>query len=150
MFIASALATLIGDILSKRAVEAAMTLNTGFELIPGILSFTYILNDGAAYGIFAGKQSMLIVLTSVVLFALIVYVFLMRKKMSALEKLSLGLIVGGGVGNLIGRVLNGMVVDFIDIHIIPVFNVADIGITVGCFLLVITVLFIEPKSKRNE
>jgi signal peptidase II len=150
MFIASALAILIGDILSKRAVEAVMTLNTGFELIPGILSFTYILNDGAAYGIFAGKQGMLITLTSVVLVGMIAYAFLMRKKISAMEKLSLGLIVGGGIGNLIGRISNGMVLDFIDIHIIPVFNVADIGITVGCFLLIITVLFIEPKFKKHE
>ncbi len=150
MFIASALAVLIGDIVTKRAVGAVMTLNASFDLIPGILSFTYILNDGAAYGMFSGKQGMLIVLTSIVLIGLTAYVLLMRKKISAFEKLSLGLIVGGGVGNLIGRISDGFVVDFIDIHIIPVFNLADIGITVGCFLLVITVLFIEPNSKKHE
>ena len=50
------------------------------------------------------------------------------------------MIVGGGIGNLIGRASVGYVIDFLNIQIIPVFNVADIGVTVGCILLILTIL----------
>ena len=75
-----------------------------------------------------------------------------RALMPKLELYSLAMIVGGGTGNLIGRVFDGYVVDFINVKAISflnIFNIADIGITVGCFLLIIALL-ISPQRKKDD
>ena len=72
------------------------------------------------------------------------YIILAGKNVPGSERLALGLIFGGGLGNLISRILDGYVIDFINIYIIPIFNVADIAITCGCILLALSVLVIEP------
>jgi signal peptidase II len=66
--------------------------------------------------------------------------------MNRLLLVSLGLIIGGGFGNLIDRVRQGYVVDFFDFHFWPIFNVADIAVSVGCGLLIVYVLFVEGKE----
>ena len=105
----------------------------------------YIQNNGAAYSILQGKQTLLILFTIAVMIGIIAYVIAFAKKTTKLEVFSLALILGGGIGNLIDRVMFGYVVDFIDTHIIPVFNVADIGITCGCILFALTILFAKKK-----
>ena len=128
------------DQLSKYLVDSSMELGQTIPLIKGVFDLTYVRNDGAAWNILSGKQTLLIVVTGAVMLAIIAYVIVNRKKISLLEKLSLGMIVGGGIGNLIGRASVGYVIDFLNIQIIPVFNVADIGVTVGCILLILTIL----------
>lgn len=128
------------DQLSKYLVDSSMELGQTIPLIKGVFDLTYVRNDGAAWNILSGKQTLLIVVTGAVMLAIIAYVIVNRKKISLLEKLSLGMIVGGGIGNLIGRASVGYVTDFLNIQIIPVFNVADIGVTVGCILLILTIL----------
>ena len=64
--------------------------------------------------------------------------------------LSLSLIVAGGIGNLIDRAMNGYVIDFLDIRIWPIFNVADISVCVGCGLLVLYMFLIEPKLSDKK
>lgn len=128
------------DQFSKYLVDSSMELGQTIPLIKGVFDLTYVRNDGAAWNILSGKQTLLIVVTGAVMLTLIAYVIVNRKKISLLEKLSLGMIVGGGIGNLIGRASVGYVIDFLNIQIIPVFNVADIGVTVGCILLILTIL----------
>ena len=128
------------DQLSKYLVDSSMELGQTIPLIKGLFDLTYVRNDGAAWNILSGKQTLLIVVTGAVMLTIIAYVIVNRKKISLLEKLSLGMIVGGGIGNLIGRASVGYVIDFLNIQIIPVFNVADIGVTVGCILLILTIL----------
>lgn len=128
------------DQLSKYLVDSSMELGQTIPLIKGVFDLTYVRNDGAAWNILSGKQTLLIVVTGAVMLTIIAYVIVNRKKISLLEKLSLGMIVGGGIGNLIGRASVGYVIDFLNIQIIPVFNVADIGVTVGCILLILTIL----------
>lgn len=140
MFIAALVFFLALDQLSKYLIDSSMQLGQTIPLIDNVLDITYVRNDGAAWNILSGRQALLIVLTGAVMLGIIVYVIVKRKELSFLERLSLGMIVGGGIGNLIGRISVGYVVDFINIQIIPVFNVADIGVTVGCILLIITVL----------
>lgn len=63
--------------------------------------------------------------------------------------LSIAFICGGGLGNLIDRILQGYVVDLFDFRVFPVFNIADIFICVGCGLLLLDVLFSERKKKHD-
>ena len=133
------------DQLSKHWVVNNMFLEEHITFNCPYFELFYIQNNGAAYSILQGKQTLLIVFTLVVMLGIVAYVIAYRKQVSGLEKFSLALILGGGVGNLIDRVMNGYVVDFINTNLIPVFNVADIAITCGCILFAISILFVKKK-----
>ena len=145
MFAAVALLVIVLDRVTKIYIDKTMTLGQSRPFLGSLASLTYIHNSGAAFSILEGKQMLLIGLTGAVMVALCVYVSYYGKKLSFWERLSLALIVGGGIGNLICRIKYGYVIDFINIHFIPIFNVADIAITIGCFLFCICVVF--PKKK---
>ena len=122
--------------------------------LPGLFNFDFLPNgnDGAAWGMLSGKQTLLIAATAVMLLAIIIYMVAKRKKMANMAFLSLILVVSGGVGNL-DRVSQGYVVDFIRFAFwnrFPTFNVADIAITVGVALLVIYILFIDGKKEKQR
>lgn len=137
------------DLITKHLVASGMELNSSITVIPGVFDLTYIINRGAAWGILADKQTLLSVFTFLVLAALVFYVIKKHRSIGKLEIISIAMIVGGGIGNLIGRVFDGYVVDFIDLRFVSffnIFNIADIGITVGCLLLVISVLFTGNKK----
>ena len=136
LFFAAFLGVFIIDMITKHLVSAGMELGSTIPVIPGIFDLNYVRNTGAAWGIMADKQYILQILTGILLAAIAFYTYRNRKKLTKLEFLSAGLIVGGGLGNFVSRLISGYVVDFLNIQIIPVFNVADIGITIGCFLLV--------------
>ena len=116
--------------------------------LPGLFNFDFLPN-----GMLSGKQTLLIAATAVMLLAIIIYMVAKRKKMANMAFLSLILVVSGGVGNLIDRVAQGYVVDFIRFAFwnrFPTFNVADIAITVGVALLVIYILFIDGKKEKKS
>ena len=139
------------DLITKYIVSTGMELNSSINVIPGVFDLTYIINRGAAWGILADKQALLQIFTVIVLAALVYYAVKKHKTMSRLELYSIAMIVGGGIGNLIGRVFDGYVVDFINIKFISflnIFNIADIGITVGCVLFLISTLL--PRKKPPE
>jgi len=140
LYFISAILVAVLDQITKHIVSTNMSLYQSITIVPKLFDLCYILNDGAAWGIFSGKQTLLQVFTAAMILFVTAYVITGRKKIKWPEKLALGLIIGGGIGNLIDRVMNGVVVDFLDIHIIPVFNVADMGVTIGCLLLLIVVL----------
>lgn len=125
-----------------------------------ICSITHIRNNGAGWSILGGKTVFLVVFTSVVLAAILVYVFLRRNKISKLELLSLSMIVAGGLGNLVDRlrmliegtdvfpgVIDYIRLDFIDF---PVFNFADCCVTVGAVLFCIEILIEEIRSSKAK
>ena len=148
-FFSAAALVLLLDQISKYLVASSMTLGSSIPVIPGVFELTYIQNTGAAWGILADKQLLLQIFTALLMAGIIIYAAVCRKKMTKLELLSLGSILGGGLGNFISRVVSGYVVDFFNIQIIPVFNVADIGITVGCALLVIVTL-LSAKTEKPD
>lgn len=128
----SAAVAFILDRLTKRWIVSNFTLFESRPVLPGILSITYVENTGAAFSLFTQYTSLLIIVSTLVI-ALVGWLAWQSK--SAKIRFALGLVLGGALGNLVDRALRGAVVDFIDLHIWPVFNVADIAIVCGVAIL---------------
>ncbi|MEF9984654.1 MAG: signal peptidase II [Oscillospiraceae bacterium] len=140
------------DQLIKKWVVLFIKPIESVNVIKGLLDFTYVENFGAAYGIFKDQKWFLLVVTLILLIA-IIYLLISKKINNKFMIFSSSLIVGGGIGNLIDRVLYGFVVDFIDIGPLfsfPVFNFADSCIVVGTALFVIYLMFFDDKTKKKE
>lgn len=137
------------DQLIKAWATAYLLPRTAITIWPGVLEFRYFLNDGMAFSMLSGKQTLLIVVTSVMLLGLCIYLLL--RKMPLLERIAWAMVVGGGVGNLIDRVLNGAVVDFINPLFVnfAVFNFADICVTVGIGLLILSILLEAFRDRKK-
>ncbi|WP_367926019.1 signal peptidase II [uncultured Ruthenibacterium sp.] len=120
-------------------------------LIPGVMDLRYVLNDGVAFGMFAGGNAttILLIVTGVVIAAFAAYLFVKRPQ-KRLERISMILILSGGLGNFIDRLLNKAVVDFFATTFMdfPVFNVADCFVTIGVVLLIVSVFQDEMKEKK--
>ena len=117
-----------------------------------VLDIYYCLNDGAAFSKLSGHRIFLIVFTAVVIAALLVLMFSGKVKRQ-IQIAGLGMVIGGGVGNMIDRIFNeGLVVDFIDFRIInfPVFNFADICAVCGAGLLMRTILVDEIREYKKK
>ncbi len=142
-------AVVIIDQLSKYLVVNGTGMMNSQPVIDGFFYIHCIPNDGIAMGMMAGRQTAVIVITSVIMAALCVYLFWMRKRQHQMILLCVALIVGGGIGNIIDRVRLGYVIDFFDFRIWPyIFNFADICVVAGCFLVLFYVLF-ESKFKKG-
>ncbi len=121
------------DQLIKYAVRTRLDVG-GKVTVFGGFDIKYVQNNGAAFNFMAGKTTLIIAVTLVVIAAGIVFIVWQRKKHPMLQ-LWASIIIGGAVGNLIDRLTHGYVIDYIDIHIMPVFNFADICVTVGVLFL---------------
>ncbi len=127
------------DQLTKFLAVRFLQLNTPVALIKNFLYLTLVHNRGAAFGMFR-NQLLIFVLISVFAIALIFY-HLKNKKNSVLSGISLSLIAAGAIGNLIDRLRFGFVIDFLDLRVWPVFNLADSAITIAALLLSWELLF---------
>ena len=136
------------DQLIKHWATVALLPVGSMEVLPGIVELRYCLNDGMAFSMLAGKQGLLIGVTSVMLVAVLVMLFV--RKMPLAERIAWTLVLGGGVGNLIDRVLNGVVVDYINVLFMhfAIFNFADICVCVGVGLLMLVLLL--DSTKKDE
>lgn len=134
MLIIFVLVILALDQLSKFIIIKSLTLHQSIPVIKGILHLTLIHNRGAAFGMFR-EQVPLFIFTALFAIVLIFLAIKKERKGPRILIISLGLILAGAVGNLIDRIFLGYVIDFIDLRIWPVFNIADSGITVGAVLL---------------
>jgi signal peptidase II len=123
---------LVLDQISKHAVRADISVGQVRHVVPG-LRLVHVRNDGVAFGFFSGGGALVLVFTLVALAALIGY-FVMRPTRPWLW-LPTGMLVGGALGNLIDRIANGFVTDFIKLPLWPAFNVADMSITFGVLVL---------------
>lgn len=150
MFYILVLGVIVFDQISKYFIQTNMDLNDSIAIIEGLFSITYIQNTGAAFSLLQGKTMILIIIQMLVVLAIVIYVSIKKNMLRRTLIVSLALIVGGGVGNLIDRVHYGYVIDFLHFHFWPIFNVADISVCVGCGLLIIYVFFIEGKEKNGK
>ena len=137
------------DQLIKHWATASLLPVGQMDVLPGIVELRYCLNDGMAFSMLAGKQTLLIGMTSVML--VVVAAMLFARKMPVWERVSWTLVLGGGVGNLIDRVLNGVVVDYINVLFMrfAIFNFADICVCVGVGLLMLVVLLDSFKKEET-
>lgn len=127
------------DQFSKYFVRELICRDIPVLLIEDIFYFTYIQNPGAAFGLLR-YQTGLLIGTSLLTIAVLVLISLRVSRKEHSSQIALGFIIGGAIGNLIDRVSFGHVIDFLDLgfreHRWPVFNVADIAITVGSAIII--------------
>jgi len=141
VFLWVALPIIALDQLTKYIVKTNMPLGQSFPE-SGFFHFTYVQNTGAAFSIFREHTYLLSIFSIIGIILLHFIVFYLSTRFAFLRSLSarvsLGLIMGGTVGNLIDRLSYSYVIDFIDVDFFATFNVADAGISVGAVLLAIT------------
>jgi signal peptidase II len=129
------------DQISKEVIRRQLPLYGSWPE-EGFLRIVHGLNTGSAFGLFSGFTSLLII-ASIVGIGVVLYYFQQQKITVIWYRLSIGLVVGGALGNLADRLKDGAVVDFISVGWWPAFNVADSSISVGMVLLIITLLLGE-------
>ena len=115
-----------------------------------MFNLTYVENRGVAFGIFQDMRWVFVAVTCILLFLIIFYMFRKRPK-GKLFYICAGMIIGGGVGNLIDRLVHGYVVDYLAVSFFPpVCNFADYCITIGVFILVIYIIFFSDLLNSKE
>lgn len=138
------------DQLIKLIVTSNMDLLQEITLIPNFFSLYYLKNTGAAFSML-GNKTLFLILVSIVCLIILKNYIKKLKRVTNLTIISLGIMIGGIIGNLFDRVIYQAVIDYLSFNFFgysfPVFNLADIGITVGAVLLIID-LIIEEKEKK--
>ena len=122
-----------------------------FTIIPKFLSFIYVKNEGVAFSMLKGSRIYIIIITVFLLLTLY-YIMLneYQKEEDRLLDMSFGLLFGGIIGNLVDRIMRGFVIDYISItlfkYMLPIFNIADVAITIGIILLILSNLTKDNKA----
>ncbi len=142
--------TFLADQWSKKLISSYMIPGDSRPVITNILHITYVKNTGAAFSILQDKTLVLTVVTAAALLVLSAYLLKTINQSPVLPSVALSMIIGGGLGNLVDRCRLGYVVDFIDFRIFPVFNIADISVTLGCFFLIIYLVLLEKRNHGQE
>jgi signal peptidase II len=152
------LAVLVVDQWTKHLAESALAGRPPRTVIPGFIDLVHVENTGVAFGLFAAGSStlgvLILTLLGMVALGLVLYYFLRTPESNRVVLVSLALILGGAIGNLIDRVMSGSVTDFIDVYVgthhWPTFNTADSAITVGIVLLSIDALLVRRPVESVE
>ena len=149
LYLVAFLVIVIGDQVTKIIVDHTLSLGGSYAIIDDFFYFTYAHNTGAAWGMLAGKISLFLIV-SVVAAIGIIYYFMKSESYQKLTRFGLVLVFGGLIGNLIDRLAFGYVRDFIDFIIFgynfPIFNVADMAITIGMALVILEIGIEEYKA----
>ena len=145
---ATAAAVWLLDRLSKMWVERALAGRPPISLIPGVLDLRFTTNSGGAFSLGQSTPWLFVGASIVVSGAIVATAF---RHEHTLTSFALGLILGGALGNLTDRAvrgprMTGHVVDFVDVHIWPVFNVADSAVVIGAILLAISSVTTERRA----
>ena len=126
--------------------------NSSITVLDKVLNLTYVENTGGAFGIGNDGTMMFIVVTLIVMAIIIKFILSKKDEISTSILIALGLILAGGIGNLVDRIFRGFVVDYIDFNPLikyPIFNLSDICIVLGCIIIGIN-LIIEAIKSRNK
>lgn len=143
-----ALVLTAADQLSKVLVISNLSASDRIVCIPGIVDIVYVKNTGAAFSMLSSHTWLLGAVS--VAFCVAIAVYMAKMKFTDKRYLVIGgMLLGGALGNGIDRVFRGFVVDFIELAFVrfPVFNIADIAITLGAVLLVAIIVFGERTNK---
>ena len=138
------------DQITKFLIRANFIVGETLPMIPDILHLTYVRNTGAAFSMFRNMPVVTVgfpILMVILCLAAAVYFYRRKERIPAAL---CALIAAGGMGNLIDRLMPVYVTDMIDFRVFPVFNVADIAVTVGCVLLALWILKTEDRGKGEQ
>lgn len=150
--------TVIFDQISKAMVRSSMPLWSSDPIFPNFFNMVHAVNKGAAFGFLnradiSWQRSFFIIITIVAL-GIIYSLIKSAHKSNKLQIASLALLLGGAIGNLFDRIIYGEVTDFLDFYIgkyhWPAFNVADIALTIGAVLMIISLYFGKPNAPDNS
>ena len=144
IFVLVAVAVFVLDRATKTIVGAQVPYGTEVLLIDHVLGIANVHNSGAAFGMAPAFAGIFLVASLAVSIGLAIYVF--RTPATVWMYALLGLIMGGTVGNGYERLFNGTVMDFINFHFWPVFNVADSAVSIGVVLLIAAYAFRRPEN----
>ena len=135
----------------KYFVVSNLQLGQTKEIISGIISLTYIQNNGAAWNILSG-QMIFFYLISIVAVIVCLYFLFNKKYTNSIFDVGLALVLGGVIGNFIDRLHLKYVIDMIQFDFIHfnIFNIADSAITIGIILIFIYLLFFDETGNKNE
>jgi len=139
------------DRLTKHLAERYLAGRPPVQVIPDVAQLRYTTNSGGAFGLFGGQPWLFFAATLVVCAAIVVA---SGRLSSGASALGLGLILGGALGNLTDRIIrgpgvSGHVIDFIDFHVWPVFNLADSAIVVGALVILLAGLRRQPAPESD-
>lgn len=144
-----ALLFIAGDQVTKYYAILMLKNQAPYSVVDGVFELHYLENNGAAFGILQGQKFFFLFIAAIILGMIIYVLFKMpyQKKYIKLH-ITLVLIASGAIGNLIDRIRYDYVVDFLYFSLInfPVFNVADIYVTLAAFFLVILLLFVYKET----
>lgn len=142
------------DQISKYLIVLNLDLHESVEIIPGVFNFTYIRNEGAAFGSMSDSRWLFMILSVVMIVGILVFMF-WKKPKSKLLLSALTLIVAGGIGNMIDRIRLEYVIDFLDFCAFPnlwkwTFNVADSFVVIGAGIIILWMLLDMIKEYKAE
>ena len=143
------------DIITKKIVVDNMELYEEIPLINGVFHWKYIQNRGAAFGMLADRREVFLIISTIAIIAMAVYLVLTRCD-RLWWMIGIGMLVGGGIGNMIDRILLGYVVDFMYVALIDfaIFNVADcfvcIGVAILMYLSILDIVRDYQKEKAKK
>ena len=140
---------LLLDQFIKYMINKFMEINTSINVIPNFFSIFYVRNKGAAFSILE-DSTILIIIISVIFIVILDRYIKKEKEFTKLSIISLGMIMGGIFGNLMDRIIHHSVIDYLSFGKFPIFNLADIGITVGVTLLIINEVLKIRKDKKDD
>lgn len=147
--IALCLFVLLFDSYTKYVVRSDARFVKGIPLIPDLVNLVYVKNEGAAFSMLSGYRVVLIAISSI---AIIVGIYAIARlyRDNQIVILAISMVIAGGMGNLIDRIVFGFVTDMISLSFFPpVFNVADIAVTLGCVILIIYIAIFDSSKKKS-
>ena len=151
--LAAAGAFVLLDQWTKALAASGLKGQESIILIKGALQLTYVENAGIAFGLFQGRQYLFALITVPIIGILLFFLYRIPKTKRCIPVLLvLTMLIAGSVGNLIDRLRLEYVIDFIYFSLIdfPVFNVADIYVTVSCILMIVLVLFVYKDDELGS
>lgn len=137
------------DFYTKYSVRNNARFIEGIPLIPDLVNLVYVKNEGAAFSMLSGYRVALITISSIAILAGI-YAISKIYRDNQIIILAITMVIAGGIGNLIDRIVFGFVTDMISLSFFPpVFNVADISVTLGCVILIIYIAIFDSSKKKS-
>ena len=159
LILAGIIAFVVGlDQLTKYLALAHLQEYHSVPWLRGVVHFTLVYNEGAAFGILSDHRWVFLVFSSVAIVGLGIYLFRFCKT-DLWIKVALAFVIGGGIGNMIDRIAVGAVVDFIELPFLwlpilnmyfPIFNVADSFVTIGVAILIVCLVRLQILEMREE